>query len=568
MSAEQELHQQVRELRETIAGLREDNARLQRLARQADAASKAKSDFLAMISHEIRTPMNGVIGLTELLLDTELDTKQRNFAGLILASARNLLTLINSLLDFSKIEAEMMELDIAEFDLRGQVGELMTLYGVSGQKKSVRVHAEIEPGVARAYLGDSYRIRQILLNLIGNGIKFTEKGDVVLRVKTIQAAGGREILRLEVQDSGPGIPADKMDRLFKPFSQVDSSSTRRYGGTGLGLSICQKLVELMGGEIGVESGLGQGSTFWFTLPLPVLVRSERTDRETVTAAIEPLIEPVPVPAAEAAPEEATGPLVLIVEDDETNQFVLKTILRKAGARVRVARNGLEAVELEGREQFSLIFMDCQMPVMDGFEATIRIQARAIELGRGRPQIIALTADATPMTRQRCREVGMIDYLIKPLDFSKLQQVLDAWLPGALLKIVSARHEERERVPDAGQPEDEAPSVRIDPRVLARLKQNMGNINPVIRVFVDSLPQRLASLEESVNGADFELARRTAHTLKGSSSQFGAVYLASLCLQIENMAKNKIGDGIAPLLAKIKGAAAELTDFLAAELDKK
>ncbi|MFZ5797537.1 MAG: ATP-binding protein [Desulfobulbaceae bacterium] len=566
MSEELEkLRNQVIVLQDALAELRDENARLLRVSRQSDAANKAKSDFLAMISHEIRTPMNGVIGLTELLLDTELDAKQKNFTGLILASARNLLTLINSLLDFSKIEAEMMELDVAEFDLRALIAELMTMYGVAGQKKNVRVYAEIDAEVARRYLGDSYRIRQILLNLVGNGIKFTEKGSVALRVRSLPGEGGKETLRIEVRDDGPGIAPDKLDRLFKPFSQVDSSSTRRYGGTGLGLSICQKLIELMSGEIGVTSTPGQGSTFWFTLPLPVVAGSDAAGPEIVTLSEGAREEQFTVVEAES-PDAQCGALILIVEDDPTNQFVLKMILQTAGARVRIAKNGLEGVEMARDEEFDLIFMDCQMPIMDGFEATGRIHAQAVESGRKHPQVIALTADATPATRQHCKEVGMIDYLVKPIDFNKLQRALDSWLPGSGLKVVSARHEAGGGENEAA-PKEQGAAVRINAKVLAKLRQNMGNINPVIRVFLDSLPQRIYQLVEAAEEQDLEQVRRVAHTLKGSSSQFGGACLADLCYRVENLAKNSRLDGIAQLLDQIREEAGALADFLEEELAK-
>ena len=492
---EREYVRQIEELRKRIVLLEEENSRLEKLSRQADASNKAKSDFLAMISHEIRTPMNGVIGLTELLLDTKLDEKQEQYAGLILISARNLLTLINSILDFSKIEADKMELEIAEFNLGRLVDELIVMYGVSGRKKKIRIYAEVDESAEGNYRGDSYRIRQILINLLGNGIKFTEAGSVVLRVKRVDQAPGRERIRFEVCDSGPGIPADKLDQLFKPFSQLDISSTRRYGGTGLGLSISQKLVKLMGGQIGVESEPDRGSTFWFTIPLdPVdsaisAVGSRQSEEETgVIAGTESM---------QSGPEEK-GPMILIVEDDETNRFVLEAILRRTGARSQIAYNGREAVDLFRQQNFDLIFMDCQMPVMDGFEATEKIHSWAAQQSRKRPHVIALTADATKATRQRCKEVGMDDYLVKPLDFVKLQRVLDNWLPEFEMEVVSPRHAvetDSEPSPAGEIP----PGEQIDFTVLERLNKNMGNVDPVIRVFLDFSLSGLSSFMKRLIG---------------------------------------------------------------------
>lgn len=564
-----EFHTRLDELKATVARLEQDNAQLTKLAQQADAANKAKSDFLAMISHEIRTPMNGVIGLTEILLGTELDSKQRHYSGLILTSARNLLTLINSLLDFSKIEAKMMELDIAEFDLRKLVDELMALYNVATERKDIKVYAEIDPRIAERYQGDSYRIRQILVNLLGNGIKFTDAGSVILRVIFEQAAdAGKDMLRFEVKDSGPGIPADKLDRLFKPFSQVDTSSTRRYGGTGLGLSICQKLVELMKGEIGVTSEKGEGSTFWFSLPLEPVAGQFKNGRDASGRAevISPLrnekVSGKDGPSAE-------GPLFLVVDDDETNRFVLETVLSKSGARVLTARNGQEAIELFlMNNDLDLILMDCQMPVMDGFEASKRIREKAIELSRKKPCIVALTADATRSTRQLCKEVGMDDYLTKPLEFGILQRVIDNWLPGSGIQVISHPRGPEAEEKSSFTAEDEFHGVQIDAKVLERLKQNMGDLRPVIRVFLGSLPGRMEELKKAVAGSDHEEIRRIAHTLKGSSSQFGALYMSSLCFQAENMAKMEKLDNMPVLYEKISQAAKKLTRFLTEELDKK
>ena len=554
-----EQRRRITELESMVTLLEMENRHLRKIARQADSANKAKSDFLAMISHEIRTPMNGVIGITELLLDTELQSRQRYFAELILGSARNLLTLINSLLDFSKIEANKMVLEVEQFDLTELLGEIMALYEVSGRQKGLFVHADIDRNLAASYMGDAYRIRQVLVNLLGNAIKFTDRGGVGLTVRLQERGAEGDRLRFEVSDTGLGIVPEKIDQLFLPFSQVDSSTTRRHGGTGLGLSICSRLVELMGGNIDVESTPGKGSTFWFEISMP------RVGEEAAVAG----------PAEEAATDVAAvrdgsgergtdrSAAILIVDDDDTNRVLLEQSFRNNDVRLTMAGNGREAVEVCRDADFDLIFMDCQMPVMDGFEAVLAINGLLKADGRKRPVIIALTADVTDSTRKRCREVGMDDYLIKPLDFGELQRVLDNWLTGYRLRVTP-----RHRLPggSGGEsgPDGRQNVVRLSS--LEKLRQNIGDIRPVITVFLSTMRTRLDELEKAIADRDAETIQRTAHTLKGSSSQFGAEELSRLCLQVENMARNNNLRQVEPLFKRITRIADQVAFFLHEQLD--
>ena len=379
----------------------------------AEAASRAKSDFLANMSHELRTPLNGVVGMLQLLTATPLSDDQRRYAATADASAAALLALINDVLDFSKIEAGKLVLDPVPFDVADATADAVAILAARAAAKGLAVSCVIDPAAAGRRVGPADRVRQVLVNLIGNAVKFTAAGSVTLTV-TPEPAEGEDTIRFAVADTGIGIPADRIDRLFQTFSQVDTSTTRQYGGTGLGLAICRQLAGLMGGRVGVDSAVGHGSTFWFTARLPV-------DR---TAAVPP------PPAAVAVP---TGRRrhVLVAEDNDVNQMVVGEMLRRLGYGCELVGNGraaVDAVAAAGGGRFDLVLMDCQMPVMDGLEATAALRAAEVAAGTPRLPVVALTANALQGDRERCLAAGMDDYMSKPVDVRALAAKLAAWVP--------------------------------------------------------------------------------------------------------------------------------------------
>jgi CheY-like chemotaxis protein/nitrogen-specific signal transduction histidine kinase/HPt (histidine-containing phosphotransfer) domain-containing protein len=541
----------IADLSATVKRLKKQNAQLQKKAIHADSANKAKSDFLAMISHEIRTPMNGVIGLTELLLDNDLDGQQKHFAELILASARNLLTLINSLLDFSKIEARKMVLDLAPFDLKKMLDEIVELYSLSGRQKNLSVAADIDHQLRPSYIGDSYRIRQILVNFLGNAIKFTERGEIRIKVFVNECKDDMDLIRFEVKDTGPGIIREKQGELFQPFAQLDGPSRLRYGGTGLGLSICAKLIELMQGALGLNSEPGQGSTFWFQISLPA--------EQIGSSGVETTAGLFPGKKQKLGNGIFNSILkykILIVDDEPTNRMVLREILQRAGVEVVEAVNGLEAVDFCMHSSFDLVFMDCQMPVVDGFESTTKILSMGKETGKKLPPVVALTADATVETQQRCRDTGMVDYLLKPLDFDELKSVVGRLLPGLQQQILGRHVIVRKEDTDI-----ESEPMVVNPKSLEKLGENIGDTAPVIAVFLKTLNSRISEINQAVNARDAKAIARTAHTLKGSSSQFGAEELSGLCRQMEDMGRGNDIVQAASLFFEIERAADRLREAL-------
>jgi signal transduction histidine kinase len=415
-----DLRRANRSLTADVSERRLVQAELTRARDAALAALKAKREFLATMSHEIRTPLNAVIGLTALLLDSDLREGQREYAELIRTSGEELLAMVNVILDFSRMETGTMTLDIADFEPRLTIEAVVKPVLSPAHAKGLELLVEVDEAVPPCLRGDAFRIGQIVSNLVRNAIEFTERGHVVVRAAAPEKNAGRALLRIEVEDTGVGISAAEQARLFEAFTQVDGSMAREHGGIGLGLAMCAHLVALMEGRIGVESEPGRGSLFWFTVGLPV---AERTEASGETARSLP-------PAAVPAPQAADRPrLLLLAEDNPVNQRVALAQLRKLGYRADVVTNGQEALDALEDVAYDVILMDCQMPGVDGLEATRRIR-HAEENGSGdapsarHVHIIALTANAMPGDRELCLGAGMDDYLAKPIRLEALQAALE------------------------------------------------------------------------------------------------------------------------------------------------
>jgi signal transduction histidine kinase/CheY-like chemotaxis protein len=522
-------------INQDITAQQEMEAAREHAREEAEAANRAKSQFVANMSHEVRTPLNGILGVSAMLLETELYPEQRQLAEIVLTSAESLLSIVNDVLDFSKIEAGRVELEKIDFDLPGLVRSVVELQTIRANEKCLTIQTEIAPGIPECLHGDPLKVRQVLNNLLGNAIKFSTRDPIRLIVQLELATPEEMRLCFHVMDSGIGISPEKQEQIFQPFSQGDVSTTRLYGGTGLGLSICRQLVELMGGSIGVESEPGAGSDFWFT------ANFER---------------PNPANETTAAPDGDDGELpeklrVLLAEDSAINRLVATHQLQKLGCEVEAVGNGREAVRAVEAMRFDLILMDCQMPEMDGYAATAAIRERDSRTGR-HTRIIALTANAMAGERERCLEAGMDGYLSKPFRPIELR---------ALIAEVMCHT----RIA-AEEPADDEP---LDSATLSALRLEAASPNG------DFFGQYVEIFREDVARADREFARalgkveacrKIAHRLRGASATFGANRLVALCAKLESFAAAENAAEVDALVPQIQAEISRVVALLEAECD--
>jgi signal transduction histidine kinase len=501
---------------EALAAQKLIEVELEHARDEALESVRLKSEFLANMSHEIRTPMNGVIGMTNLLLATELSGEQQEMTRTVKVCADSLLTIISDILDFSKIEAGKLSVEMSNFNPRKTVDSVIELLVEEAHIKGIKLAALVRSNVSPGLRGDAGRLRQVLTNLVGNAIKFTEEGEVFLQVTEETNAELETILRFTIGDTGIGIPLDVQSRLFQPFTQADGSTTRKYGGTGLGLAISKQLVELMGGEIGFSSELGQGSTFWFTVPM---------EKQLLVESVL-LHSPKPVFTERRVAPDKSNVRILLVEDYVINQDVAIRQLKQLGYRADVVNDGLEALNALELTRYDIVLMDCQMPVLDGYDATAGIRRReASGTGGRRTPVIAMTANAMMGDREKCFAAGMDDYVSKPIQADDLQRALEQWSPRSVGEV--------EAIVGTSVQEALAP---VDKK---RLLDAVGNDGQIPIAFVEfygsQMSEELNRLSLAIRLKSADDVIQIAHGCAGMNANCGMLAVVAPLRELERMA---------------------------------